>query len=186
MLTIRTWACHHACNLIFKLAQVLCCNCKNHWLFVERRNSKLFLAFEKIGFYFFCVSKEIFVKQKNWVHGLRKTTFSYCHIIQLNTKKTKKNMKSLFVHLLIGITKNSNVMAQWRWCQMMMTMMWKRCVLWWAQQLGMKFISCWIWVWKWVLSLIVTICTFLLLCFQFHSMYGANTRLEPCVWILYY
>ncbi len=154
--------------------------------FCWKKKLEIISSFWENWVLFFLYFKRNICKAKKWGHGLRKITFSYCHIIQLNTKKTKKNMKSLFVHLLIGIAKNSNVMAKWRWCQMMMTMMWKICVLWWAQQLGMKLISCRIWVWKWVLSLIVTICIFLLLCFQSHSMYGANTRLEPCVWVTYY
>jgi hypothetical protein len=62
-------------------------------------------------------------KTKKRGHELHDKTFSYCHILQLSIKKIKKNMKSLFAHLFIRVANNSNVMAKWHWCQMMMTMM---------------------------------------------------------------
>ncbi len=128
-------------------------------------------------------SKEIFVKQRKGGISCTPQPFLIVIYLQLSTKKTKKSVKSLFVHFLIRLANSSNVMAWWCWCQMMMTMKWKICVFWQAQQLGMKLISCRIWVWKWVLSFVTTTCIFLSLCFQSHSMYGANTRFQSHVWI---
>lgn len=73
-------------------------------------------------------SKKIFVKQRKGGISCTPQPFLIVIYLQLSTKKTKKSVKSLFVHFLIRLANSSNVMAWWCWCQMMMTMKWKICV----------------------------------------------------------